>query len=152
MKIILCLLSFIILSSNAYAQNIEGHVTKVIDGDTIYIDNVNKIRLKWIDAPEMKQDDGIISQLYLHDLIFGKKVIAYCNKKDLYNRNVCVIIYNNENINEKLVKEGYAWSYIGYSNKRIDIMQNESMKNKLGIWKTNNDKCEPWKYRKGLCK
>jgi len=152
MRIFLCLISFIIFSSNVYAENIEGYVTKVIDGDTIYIDNVNKIRLKWIDAPEMKQDEGIISQVYLYDLIFGKKVIAQCNKKDLYGRNVCVIIYENENINEKLVKEGYAWSYTGYSNKRIDSMQNEAMKNKLGIWKSNTDKCEPWKYRKNSCK
>lgn len=150
MRVFLYLLFFIMFSTSANAEDIYGVVTKVIDGDTIYLDNVNKIRLKWIDAPESKQLNGHESQQYLQNIVLGKKVKVEYNKKDLYGRFIGIVIYDNVNINEKLVIDGYAWSYKNYSNKRIDLMQNEAMSKKIGIWKDAN--CEPWLFRKGLCK
>ena len=47
------LIFFFIFSTNIMAEEIEG-IPKIIDGDTVYINNY-KIRLEGIDAPEMKQ-------------------------------------------------------------------------------------------------
>ena len=44
---------FLLFNQNALAQEISG-VTKIIDGDTVHINNY-KIRLEGIDAPEIKQ-------------------------------------------------------------------------------------------------
>ena len=55
LKIKLCefIIIFLIFSTNILAEEIIG-IPKIIDGDTVYIDNY-KIRLEGIDAPEMKQ-------------------------------------------------------------------------------------------------
>ena len=44
---------FLLLFSNSMAEEISG-VPKVVDGDTIHINNY-KFRLEGIDAPEMRQ-------------------------------------------------------------------------------------------------
>ena len=51
--------------------------------------------------------------LFLDNLILGKKVVLKfgVDKKDLYGRKLAYVFYNNENVNKKLVEEGYANIY-----------------------------------------
>ncbi|MCH1415911.1 MAG: hypothetical protein L7V30_00150, partial [Gammaproteobacteria bacterium] len=55
------ILLLIITITPVYAEQYEATVIKVIDGDTIWIKKDNKhikVRLSYIDAPELKQNFG----------------------------------------------------------------------------------------------
>ncbi len=121
---------------------IEKKNVKIIDGDTIHI-NKKKYRLYGIDAPEINQKCkinkkeykcGIKSKVFLKSLTSNKEII--CRKKDIdkYKRIVAVCFANGENINQIMVKSGWAIAYRYYSK---DYIEDEifAKKNRLGMWK-----------------
>lgn len=97
-------------------------VTKVVDGDTFWIDdgsvNPIKVRLIGVDAPEskntgrkMKAYYGDESAQYLELLLLGKKVrLEYdIDRYDLYNRTLAyAYLEDGTFVNADLVKNGYA--------------------------------------------
>ena len=140
------------LGNLALAKTINGK-PKIIDGDTIHIKN-NKIRLHGIDAPERKQICIIDSQDWycgkqstqeLKKLINTQDVQCLINDVDIYNRKVAICSVNNTNINQWMVKNGWAIAYRYYS---TDYVNDEKFarENKLGIWKS--EFIEPYLYRK----
>ena len=103
----------------------KAYVTSVYDADTIIVKidlgfgfsfDKLKIRLYGINAPEMRgeeRNEGIISRDYLRELILDKEIYleTYKDEKGKYGRYLGTIYLNEENINEKLIKEGYAKIY-----------------------------------------
>ena len=88
LKRYLATLLLLIICTPSYADQYEGRVIKVIDGDTIWVKTSNKhikIRLSYIDAPELKQTYGVRSKNFLTNLILDKNVQINANKKDRYN-------------------------------------------------------------------
>lgn len=97
-------------------------VTKVIDGDTFWVDNGTskgiKIRLTGIDAPESqkrwKREEGYYgkeSKAYLTQLLKNKKVRLETDidSLDRYGRTLSYVYLEDDTfINAVLVKEGYA--------------------------------------------
>jgi len=149
--LVLCLLFPLNLSAAEYS----GTITKVVDGDTVWLKTDTqdlKIRMRWIDAPESKQAYGKESTDYLSELIFAKRVDASCGSKDRYKRSVCTISKDGVNINKKMVESGHAWSYKGYSTIAVAKLQIEAQSNNIGMWESLDPTCQPWNYRKKLCK
>ena len=75
----------IFLSENINSEEYIGVVTKIIDGDSVVIihDNIlKKIRLSYIDAPEISQDYGEDSKYFLTNLLLDKIVLVDFNRKD----------------------------------------------------------------------
>lgn len=145
-------LVLIFINSNSYGKTIIGKV-KIIDGDTIHIKN-NKIRLHGIDAPERKQKCTIDLQDWycgkqsteeLKKLINKQDVQCLINDVDIFNRYVAICFIDNLNINQWMVKNGWAIAYRYYSK---DYIKEEKFarENKLGIWL--GDFLEPYLYRK----
>tara|TARA_B100000686_G_C16401356_1_gene767464 strand:- start:299 stop:784 length:486 start_codon:yes stop_codon:yes gene_type:complete len=131
---------------------INGKAT-VIDGDTINIDN-NKIRLHGMDAPEINQtcnikdeewNCGIESTLALKNFVLDKKVNCEVVDIDRYERYVAICFVGTENINEFMVKNGWAIAYRYYS---LDYVKQEEIakKNNAGIWQGKF--LEPYLFRK----
>lgn len=104
-----------------------GKITRVVDGDTVDADVYHhfldleytvkdiRFRLLDIDAPEMRgteRADGEVSKQYLKELIEGKGVVFSGGKKDNFGRILAHIYYQGMNVNEHLMKEGYAKRYI----------------------------------------
>ena len=103
----------LIFSLPSYAGQYEGRVIKVVDGDTIWVKTGNKhikIRLSYIDAPELKQAYGIRSKNFLTNLVLDKNVQINTNKKDRYNRHLGEVYIHNANesvfVNAKMLKSG----------------------------------------------
>ena len=152
-KIILTIfLIFYIFSNLAVAITIEGK-SKIIDGDTIHVKN-NKIRLHGIDAPETKQTCkidkenwycGKQSTIELKKLINNEQVKCITNDVDIYNRYVAICSVNEININQWMVKNGWAIAYRYYSRDYI-VEEKFARNNKLGIWKS--EFMQPYLYRK----
>ena len=139
----------------SYGDQYEAKVIKVIDGDTVWVKSDNKhikIRLSYIDAPELKQTFGIRSKNFLTELILDKNVQVNTNKKDRYNRHLGEIyIHNNKEsifVNAKMIKSGNAWIYKTYrDNAYLKNLENYARINKKGLWE-EQDVVAPWDYRR----
>ena len=139
-------------SPNLYSKTITGNA-KVIDGDTIHIGS-NKIRLHGIDAPETNQtceknnvpwSCGKESAKALINFINNQKVICEAKGTDQYKRYISVCSVNNLDMNEFMVKNGWAIAYRYYS-KDYTVTEDKAKKNKVGIWQGSFQ--EPYLFRK----
>ena len=138
-KSVLLILFFI--TNALYAKTIIGKV-RVIDGDTIDI-NSKKIRLHGIDAPETEQNCIFKKKKWpsekksaseLKKLINNQVIKCEINDIDIYNRYVAICSSNELNINQIMVKKGWALAYRYYSTDYI-ISEKYARENKLGIWR-----------------
>jgi micrococcal nuclease len=127
-------------------------VSKVVDGDTFWVDNGTekglKIRLIGIDAPETKRSFkkeidyyGKEAQAYLTKLFTNKKVrlVSDVNPLDQYGRTLSyVYLEDGTFVNAELLKNGYAVlmtippnvAFADYFAK----MQGEAREKKKGLW------------------
>ena len=156
MKVII-LFSFLLISCNSgnspvLNQNkLIGKVVKIIDGDTfdvLLVDNTTvRIRMFGIDCPERRQDYYQVCKDALGEYIFGKNVELILHGKDAYRRTLAEVFFQKENINVKMVKNGFAWHFKKYSSDLIIAeAENNARKAKIGLWKMDNS-IAPWKYR-----
>ncbi len=137
------------------APVISGKVISVKDGDTIevlYNGKPLRIRLAHIDCPETRggQPFGKNAKQFTSERCFGQKVtIVNEGKYDRYGRLLAVIINsNNQNVNQELLKAGFAWHYKKYSKDAgYARLEAEARRNKIGIWSEKNP-IPPWGWRK----
>lgn len=153
MRILLLILLFY---QTPYADEI-GIVSKVVDGDTIYLVTKNKqrikIRLEYIDAPELDQPFGVESKLILTNLILNKEVLFDAKKKDRYQRYLTTLFHNGIDINLEMLRNGAAWHYKKYAHldqtkkQYLDYeeAEKEAKYNKFGLW--SNHAIPPWIWR-----
>ncbi len=129
------------LITNQTTGNITAVVSKVIDGDTVKLENGETVRLLGINTPEMGQPYYEESTSRLKELIEGKEVVLEkdVDNMDQYGRLLRYIFLNGENINVKLVREGLATVYIISPNVKYETelkdAENEAKNLKLNIWK-----------------
>lgn len=100
----------------------NAFVTKCYDGDTITCNidvgfgitlKKQKIRLFGINTEEVRGENkeiGYIARDFLRNKILNKDILLFTikDKKGKYGRMLGIIYYNNENINELMVKEDLA--------------------------------------------
>ncbi|MCX2683106.1 thermonuclease family protein [Campylobacter sp. MIT 21-1685] len=146
---IFILLIFFIQGFIATNSSFEGKVVKVIDGDTIEVQNgkkLEKIRFFAIDAPESKQIFGKEARNFLAKMIQGQRVQIIYKDKDKYDRIIAIVKLKGKDINSIMVRTGHAWAYSYYSNLYVKE-QKQAQKEKIGLWKGKNP-IEPYKWRK----
>ena len=145
--------SLILYSSASFSEKIIEGKAIIIDGDTIHIGK-NKIRLHGIDAPEINQtciidkkiwNCGIESKIALENFILKKEVNCEIIDVDQYRRFVGICFLENQNINQYMVRNGWAIAYKYYSLKFVKD-EEFAKKNKLGIWQGSF--IEPYLFRK----
>ena len=152
-KFFLIFFIFFFFFNGTQNQKLISGKAKIIDGDTIHIGS-NKIRLHGIDAPELNQDCnydnkkwkcGQQSKKFLLNLINLDEVSCQVKTVDRYQRYIAICFVNNLNINEMMVKNGWAIAYRYYSKDYVDE-EFIAKKNKVGIWKGKF--IEPYLFRK----
>jgi micrococcal nuclease len=134
-------------------KTFTGKVTAIKDGDTfevLYDGLAERIRLAEIDCPENTQPYGKKAKQFASDLCFGKTVtVESGSKRDRYGRVVGTITTEDGiNVNEALVKAGYAWHYKDYSNNdQIGLYEEEARQKGLGLW-ADAKPIAPWEWRR----
>lgn len=135
-------------------------VTRVIDGDTIELENRERVRLIGIDTPEvwdspkMERDIkkgskdrkeiiamGKEASRFTRSLVKGKRVRLEfdAEKTDIYGRLLAyVYLPDGRMLNAELLKEGYAQVYtfppnVKYADMFLDL-QREARENQRGLW------------------
>jgi endonuclease YncB( thermonuclease family) len=141
--------------TNTIAKSISG-IARVIDGDTIEI-NRKRIRLHGIDAPEQKQKCldankleyacGEYATTFLRTKVQSARVSCNVNGVDRYKRLIAVCYIGSENINNWLVRRGWAIAFKRYSKDYVSTERKARIE-RNGVWK--GAFVEPWKWRKGL--
>jgi endonuclease YncB( thermonuclease family) len=85
-------------------------VERVIDGDTVVVEGVS-IRMLGINTPERGEKYYAEAKNYTINLVMNKTIKIERKGKDLYDRDLAYLFYNDENLNAKLIEEGYANAY-----------------------------------------
>lgn len=116
-----CLWGALTVAGVAQADSLEGVVTKVTDGDTIWVRPVQcseavrcrlvKIRMQGIDAPERCQAWGTQATQALRSRLLNQTVQVNYSSRDVYGRVLGQVFMGREDIGAWMVKQGHAWSY-----------------------------------------
>lgn len=127
-----------------------ARVERIIDGDTIEIENKTSVRLLGINTPERGEIYFEEAKEFLEDLILNKTIELEKGKEntDKYNRLLRYIFLNNENVNLKLVEQGYA-NYYFPSGK--DIYYSKFFRAWEKCVRMNKNLCEKSKDECALC-
>lgn len=130
---------------------IVGTVTRVSDGDTIWVHTGllrHKVRLNHIDAPESNQPYGKESAAHLKSLIFGKEVRVEYETTDRYGRILGIVFLGETDINLQMVRGGYAWHYTHFDKSpSYAAAEREAKATKRGLWATPNP-INPYRWRR----
>ncbi len=130
-------------------------VKKVIDGDSILVSNGTKdmkIRLWGIDTPEYRQPYSKAAKKITKKILLHELVDLEVKDIDKYGRTVALVrTKNGENVNELLVRRGYAWVHIYYCKEPIcktwKVYESEAREKKTGLWREANP-VAPWIWKR----
>ncbi len=123
-----------------------SNVSKIVDGDTITMNNGEKVRLIQIDTPELasKECYGIQAKSALAKLLSQPGEITLqadptLDNVDRYGRSLRYVFIGNTNLNLKLIQIGAAAPYFYKSEKGIYAAEffkaaQNAQKLKLGLW------------------
>ena len=146
-------------------QTTRHQVKRVTDGDTIVLDNGDKIRFCGIDAPETQHGNkpgqplGEESKANLQKLIdaAGGTVLVMEGERDRYGRIVGEVFTKvsgseeEKYLNGEQVRSGLAYDYKQYSKSClnhdvIETSEERAKAEKKGVWSGSYQK--PWDFRK----
>jgi micrococcal nuclease len=134
----------------------EYVVSKVIDGDTIQLDNGETVKYIGIETPELNLKEGgsefFARQAvkYNQKLVFMKKVRLEFDteKKDKEGRTLAYVFIKNVFVNAELVKLGYAKTSIvppndKYKNVFLDC-ERKARQSEKGLWQETKQDTETY--------
>ena len=135
----------------AALSTLDGQA-RVIDGDTLVMAGQH-IRLDGVDAPETKQvcqrggdwRCGLASTEALQALIGTSDVHCEGKTKDRYRRLVATCWAGSVNLNEDMVRQGWALAYRHYSTRYVPD-EGEAKIRKAGVWASVFT--PPWEWRR----
>ncbi len=147
------ILTFLVLAS-ASAHAWTGQVVAVTDGDTIKVlqdGRETKIRLYGVDTPEKKQAFGQKAKDFTASLVAGKMVDVEPVDQDRYGRTVGLVTVSGRNLNEELVKNGFAWVYRQYCRRGECSAwikeESQARAARIGLW-ADPAPVPPWEWRR----
>jgi endonuclease YncB( thermonuclease family) len=119
-------------------------VERVIDGDTVVV-NGTSVRLLGINTPEKGEKYYSEAKNFTSSLVSNKTIKVETKGKDRYSRDLGYLFYNSENINLKIVREGYANYYFPqgkdkYYDKFSEAWE-ECLDENKNLCKKSSDKC-----------
>ena len=138
------------------AKEKEYIVTKVIDGDTIVLENGEVVHYLGIEAPHLKKNEGGPQFFSREAAKFNKSLVLLkkvrldldVDKKDEQGRLLAYVYVKNLFINGELVRLGYARADVRPPNvKNRDLLlrsQKEAEERYAGLWQETKGETEPY--------
>jgi len=90
---------------------VSGLCYHVVDGDTIDVEGVGRIRLVGVNTPERGEPGYTSATDFVKSMVEGKTVyldIDDAKHYDKYGRTLAVVYIDNKNLNQELLENGYA--------------------------------------------
>lgn len=124
------LIAFVMLVQIAFQgaaatrQAQTGMVTRVVDGDTLWVKTsvgaqLLKVRIQGIDAPEICQPGGVQARAALRQRVLGQSVTVTSGAHDDYGRTIGTVHMQGQDMGRWLVAQGHAWVYTYRSKKAL---------------------------------
>jgi len=151
---LLLVVSLVSCNSRRDRDELAGYlpVTKVVDGDTFWVDDGSekglKIRLIGVNTPETVHPQkpveyyGREASDYVKSILTGKKVKLQfdVDKTDRYGRTLAyVYLKDGTFLNAEIIKKGYGQAMtvppnVKYSDKFVEL-ERKARERKIGLWK-----------------
>jgi micrococcal nuclease len=118
-------------------------VVRVLDGDTIELENGDRVRLLGIDAPEIGEPFSQEAKLALEEMVLNRLVKMEKDSswnKDKYGRFLRYVFLDDRLVNCEIVRLGLAKNIAEEENKYYDCFQKaeqEAKEKKIGIWSSS---------------
>jgi endonuclease YncB( thermonuclease family) len=118
-------------------------VTRIIDGDTVKLDNRETLRLSGIDTPEEGEPFYDDAKFYMSEMLLGQEVRVQpsSRKRDNYGRLLGYLYLDTILINAEILKQGLGRMYLFSDNRRDQVMldklyaaQHLAMAEEVGVW------------------
>ena len=140
-----------LLAGPAAAEEFEGRVVGITDGDTIKVLRAGRaetVRLQGVDAPEKRQAYGERARRFAADLSFDRTVVVRATGRDRNGRLLGeVVLPDGRSLNQELVRAGYAWWFRKYSRDvRLARLEEEARQGRRGLWADQAPE-PPWEIR-----
>ena len=134
--------------------NVQGSVDgrpRLVDGDSFFIGQT-EVRMQGIDAPEGRQSClregrpwrcGEDAKRTLQRLMAGAPIRCDIHSKDQHGRGLATCYAaSGENLNARMVAEGFAVSFGGYERE-----EREAKAARRGIWASEFERPQQWRRR-----
>ena len=137
-------------SSSSIIQSLPSRgpfrVKRVLDGDTLVLDNGETVRLIGVDAPETNHPEipvqrfGKESAEYLRRLVEGFEcTLEYepSSIRDQYGRLLAYVFVGERLANAEIIRRGYAYAYTRFPFRRQDefiALEREARERQYGLW------------------
>jgi micrococcal nuclease len=134
---------------NAAAQTRDSfRVDRVVDGDTVILETIGRVRLIGVDTPESVhprkpvQAFALEASAFLKKLLTGKGVrLEYDQtRKDRYRRTLAYLFLPDGTfVNEEIIRQGYGFAYTRYPFRYIERFrqrEREARDRHVGLWAT----------------
>ena len=147
-------------TAQAASRQLQGQVTRVVDGDTLWFqpDEVGQplvaVRLRGIDAPETCQPWGRQATAALRQQVQGRPATLLIHGQDDYRRTLGTLSVGGVDLNAALVAQGHAWAWRD-SKGRSPYLTEESAARATGRGAHADPAAEaPWDFRQrhGRCR
>ena len=131
---------WVLLPVCVQARDWTGRVTRVSDGDTLWIRPASgaaprKVRLLGLDAPELCQPGGEAARNALQALVTNKTVQVQVKYQDTYGRDLVHLRVDDLDVGATLVGAGHAWSSRWHNSRGPYAVQEASARTaRLGLF------------------
>ena len=156
----LAALIVLLLAHSTFGQNlaIRGRCVGVHDGDSITLlaagNKQLKVRVAFVDAPELSQAFGYRAKQAMSNLLIGKNVAVRPHTIDRYGRLVGLVYVEGADAGLQMLRQGLAWCYTRYLPEAAADIQScyrqaevEAREQRRGLW-SDPSPVEPWLYRR----
>jgi endonuclease YncB( thermonuclease family) len=150
----------LLLASSAFGEEpvVSARIVGITDGDSVKAlvagNQLLRVRLSWIDAPERSQAFGQRSKQHLSELVFGREVELHTFGLDRYGRTLAVIFVDGTDVNLSQVRSGFAWVYEYYIGDAAASVQESyhaaqlaAQQERRGLWSDTLTPVPPWEFR-----
>ncbi|MDZ7587089.1 MAG: thermonuclease family protein, partial [Patescibacteria group bacterium] len=89
----------------------HGTVTRIIDADTLELDNIKSVRLYAVSCPEKGEKFSDETIAYLTKTALNQPVTLDYQPnyvKDSYGRTLAYVFINGQHLNEQLIRQGFC--------------------------------------------
>jgi len=122
-------------------------VRRVVDGDTLLLEDRTRVRLIGVNTPEMTTNNGgpqpwaVEATKFTESFIKGKNIYLQFDRErlDPYERTLAYVQVGDRMLNEELVRAGLArvpghYRYRASARRRFEQLRDEARAAKRGIW------------------
>lgn len=121
-------------------------VTRVLDGDTIVLDNGETVRLIGVDAPEIHHPEIPVQRFgeeaaeFLRRFAEGFECTLeyeHNNIRDQYGRLLAYVFVGDHLVNAEMIRRGYAYAYTRFPFRRqteFIALEREAREHQYGLW------------------